>query len=117
LLDSLNLEENLELCFSQFTFKSFKFMDLRNIFWVNISTRPIPNSIADNTKKKKVREIRFKLSNKVPIDSTSKYKVIHKSSAVRSKCRAVVTFVLILAKRMKKIIMYKLTSPKCRIFI
>jgi hypothetical protein len=98
-------------------FKSFKFIDLRNIFWVSISTKPIPNSIADNTKKKKVSETKFKLSNKVPIDSINKYKVIHKSSAVKRRCRAVVTFVLILTKRIKKIIIYKLTSPKCRIFV
>ena len=32
------------------------------IFWNNNKTRPIPNSIAENTKKKKVNDKIFKLS-------------------------------------------------------
>ena len=36
--------------------------DLKKTFWTNNITSPIPNSTADSTKKKKVRDIKFKLS-------------------------------------------------------
>ena len=32
------------------------------MFWININTIPIPNSTADNTKKKKVKDILKELS-------------------------------------------------------
>ena len=32
------------------------------IFWNSNKTKPTPNSIAENTKKKKVKDNRFKLS-------------------------------------------------------
>jgi len=38
---------------------SFKLSVRRRICWSRRSTRPIPNSIAENTKKKKVRERMF----------------------------------------------------------
>lgn len=83
-------------------FESFKLTDLKNIFWIKIKTNPIPNSTAERTKKKKVRDNKFKLSKSVPILSTIKYKVIQSSSAVKSRCKAVVTLVLMLVKRIKK---------------
>jgi hypothetical protein len=43
--------------------------------------------------------------------------VIHKSSAVSNRCKAVVTLELILMKSKKKIIKYRFTSPKCRTFL
>ena len=48
-------------------------------------TKPMPNSTADKTKKKKVNESRLELSYRKPIESTITYKVIHKSSAVNNK--------------------------------
>lgn len=74
------------------------------MFCISINTKPTPNSIAESTKKKKVNETRFKLSKIVPTHKTIRYRVIHKSSAVKSRWRAVVTLVLILAKRIKNTI-------------
>jgi len=83
-----------------------------NIFWININTRPIPNSTADKTKKKKVKEITFILSKKDPRVKTITYNVIHNNSAVKSRCKADVTLTTILDINKKNITMYKLTSPK-----
>jgi len=69
-LDTLSLEENLELYFIQFEEESFRLIDLKKIFCIKIIINPIPNSIADRTKKKKVREITLELSKKQPIEST-----------------------------------------------
>lgn len=55
------------------------------------------------------------LSKKEPTHRTTMYNVIHNNSAVKSKCKADVTFTEILEKRMKNSKMYKLTSPKCKI--
>jgi hypothetical protein len=40
------------------------------IFWNNNNTKPTPNSIAEKTKKKKVKESMFKLSKINPIKRT-----------------------------------------------
>ena len=40
------------------------------IFWNKSKTRPTPNSIAENTKKKKVSDNKFKLSKTSPIKRT-----------------------------------------------
>lgn len=40
------------------------------MFWINIITSPIPNSTADNTKKKNVKDKKFKLSYRNPMDNT-----------------------------------------------
>lgn len=95
-------------------YESFKLIDRKKMFCTNIRISPIPNSTAESTKKKKVNDSKFTLSNSVPTLSTIRYKVIHKSSAVKSRCRAVVTLELILIKSRKNIIIYKFTSPKCR---
>ena len=71
--------------------------------------------MADNTRKKKVKAITFMLSKKEPIHKTIMYSVIQSNSAVKSKCKADVTFTEMLEKRIKKIKIYKLTSPKCKI--
>lgn len=61
----------------------------------------MPNSTADKTKKKKVKDKKFRLSYKKPIERTITYKVIHSNSAVKSKCRAFETLNDIL-KKMRK---------------
>lgn len=82
------------------------------MFCISISKRPIPNSTADKTKKKKVKEITFILSKKDPRVKTMTYSVIHNNSAVKSRCKADVTLTTILDINKKNIMMYKLTSPK-----
>ena len=103
---------NLELYLNQFLLLFDKSIDLKKIFCRRIRTNPIPNSIADRTKKKNVRESKLILSYKNPIERTIKYKVIHKISAVNNRCRALLTFRATLRKKRKKIIKYKLISPK-----
>ena len=48
-------------------------------------TRPIPNSTADKTRKKNVRDKKLTLSYRKPIDKDNIYKVIQSISAVNSK--------------------------------
>ena len=55
-------ERNRELCLDQFLLLSDKCIDLKNMFWSKIITRPIPNSTADRTKKKNVSDSRLVLS-------------------------------------------------------
>ena len=90
---------------------SARLKDLNIIFWTSIKIKPNPNSTADNIKKKKVRESKFKLSNISPIIKEAAYNVIHNSSAVKSKCRAVLTFIAILAIKKKKINIIIFRSP------
>jgi len=45
-------------------------MDLKKMFCIRIIINPIPNSTADNTKKKKVSDNKFKLSYIKPADKT-----------------------------------------------
>lgn len=54
----LNRLTNLKILVSE----SFKFKVLKRICCSNNKTKPIPNSIAENIKKKKVNERIFKLS-------------------------------------------------------
>ena len=74
------------------------------MFCINIITRPIPNSTADRTKKKKVRESKLELSYIKPIDNTTIYKVIHRSSAVNNKWREFDMLFVILKNIKKKTI-------------
>lgn len=94
-IKDLNLLENLE----KFKSLSFKDKDLVKVFCINKSIKPIPNSTADKTKKKNVKDKIFKLSNSRPTIKDTPYKVIHKISAVNSKC----TEVFVFTKRLKKI--------------
>lgn len=91
--------ENLK----EFWVLSAKLSDLNIIFCTSIKIKPNPNSTADNIKKKKVRESKFRLSNTSPIINEAAYNVIHSNSAVKSKCKAVLTFIAILAMKKKKI--------------
>ena len=78
----------------------------------NIIINPKPNSTADKIRKKNVSERMFKLSKIKPTKRHITYKVIHKSSAVNSKCRAVFIFKTILVNITKNKINIKLISPK-----
>lgn len=82
------------------------------MFWNSNKTRPIPNSIAEKTKKKKVRDRMLRLSYIKPIKRTRVYKVIHKSSAVSNKCKAVLVFITMLniIRKKKKNNMFKLST-------
>lgn len=71
-------------------------------FWINNIIRPRPSSIAEKTKKKKVRERILTLSYKIPMYSVIEYKVIHKISAVNKRCNDVFVFNKILKKKIKK---------------
>lgn len=90
---------------------SDKLKDLKKIFWTNINIKPKPNSTADNIKKKNVNDSKFKLLNTKPIIKEAAYKVIHNSSAVNNKCRAVFTFITMLAMKKKKMSNIVFKSP------
>jgi hypothetical protein len=74
-------------------------------------TRPTPNSTADNTRKKKVKERILMLSKTRPTARTITYRVIHKSSAVSNKCSAVLVFINTLKINIKKKRKSKFKSP------
>jgi hypothetical protein len=71
-------------------------IDRRNMCWIKIKTKPTPNSTAESIKNKKVSEVKLTLSNRSPAARVARYKVTHKSSAVRRRCKAVLTFIVIL---------------------
>ena len=58
LILELNLVENL----LKSDWESDSERDLKKMFWTRSKTKPIPNSTADKTKKKNVKDKRFKLS-------------------------------------------------------
>ena len=58
----LILEINLVEFLKQLVLLFVKDIDLKKIFCISIITRPIPNSTADRTKKKKVKERKLTLS-------------------------------------------------------
>ena len=60
---------NLKLCLAQFLLLLCNCKDLKNIFCKSIITKPIPNSTADKTRKKNVRDNRLILSYKKPTDN------------------------------------------------
>lgn len=99
---------------------SFKLIERVIIFWNNNKTNPIPNSIAENTKKKNVNESMFILSLINPTNNTIVYKVIQSSSAVNNRCKAVLVFTITLnnIKKKKKKSKFKLSTviliPKIR---
>lgn len=107
----LNLFTNLNILVSE----SFRFKVLDKICCNKSNTNPTPNSIAENIKKKKVKDSKLRLSKANPVKSTIEYKVIHKSSAVNNKCKAVLVFKSRLPriKKKKKIKVFK--SPKNKI--
>ena len=95
---------------------SFKFIVRKNKCWVVKTTKPTPNSAAENIKKKKVNDKRFMLSYTNPRYNTIPYKVIHNSSAVKSRCIAVFVFISNVLNKRKKKIVNKFKSPKNKIF-
>lgn len=112
MLFTFNLDLNRRLNFKEFVLFKFKLIDLKNIFCISIIISPIPNSTADSIKKKKVRDNKLVLLNIKPSKRVVTYKVIHKNSAVKRRCRDVLTFTTILRKIKKKIINKKFRSPK-----
>ena len=107
----LTLLINLKLCLTQFLLLSCNCRDRKNIFCKSIITKPIPNSTADKTRKKKVKESKLTLSYKKPIDKTMMYNVIQSSSAVNSKCSALETLFAMLKISKKNKTKYRLISP------
>ena len=100
-------------------------LNFRGLFWLRLScvlrknivcirtrTRPIPNSTADSTRKKKVKESIFKLLYMNPITTTSIYRVTHKTSAVSSRCTAVLILTVTVSRIIKNRNSIKLISPK-----
>ena len=79
---------------------SFNIIERERIFWKSKRTTPIPNSIAEKTKKKNVKDSTFKLSKNKPINKTITYNVIQSNSAVNKRWRA--EFVLIKTLKMSK---------------
>ena len=79
-------------------------------------TSPKPNSTADKTRKKNVKDKRFKLSNIKPESKTSMYRVTHNNSAVNNKCKAEFILITIDKNNNKKTISTKLISPKIKIY-
>lgn len=107
----LTLELNLVEYLIKSEFESVNERDLKKIFWINKIIKPTPNSTADRTKNRKVKESKFKLSYEIPKDSVKKYRVIHKISAVNNKCKAELTFIHTELKIIIKTIINKFTSP------
>jgi hypothetical protein len=87
------------------------------MFWTSIIINPKPNSTAESIRKKNVKDSKFRLSYASPIKRVIIYKVIHRISAVNSKCRAVLMFNAILVNIIKKRKKIKLKSPKVIIYV
>ena len=68
----LTLEVNRVEFFIKSELESNSDKDLKKTFWTSNITSPIPNSTADSTKKKKVKDIKFKLSQTMPIERVIK---------------------------------------------
>ena len=94
-----------------FCVQSFKLIERSNTFCTKIITKPKPNSTADKIKKKKVNDNKFKLSKTSPASKVNMYSVIHKNSAVSSKCNEVLTLIVILENIIIKSNTIKLISP------
>lgn len=73
---------------------------------------PIPNSIAENIKKKKVRDSKFILSFNKPTNKTIAYRVIQANSAVSSKWIDELVLTKMLDKIKKKNKKKRFKSPK-----
>jgi hypothetical protein len=84
------------------------------MFWNNNKINPIASSIAENIKKKNVRDKIFKLSKVNPIIRVKAYKVIHANSAVNNRWRAVFVLMKILKiiNNKKKKSKFKLSTIK-----
>ena len=98
-------------CFKKSEFESIRDKDLKKTFWIRSNTKPIPNSTAERTRKRKVSDNKFKLSYEIPKDNVKKYRVIHSISAVNRRCKAELTFIQIELKIIMNTIINKLASP------
>lgn len=94
---------------------SFKFNVRRRMCCSNNRIKPTPSSNAENIKKKNVKPRMFKLSYIRPINNIIAYKVIHRSSAVNNKCKAVFVLIRRLPNMKKKKMNNKFKSPKNKI--
>lgn len=61
--------------------------DRTNVFCIDKRSKPIPNSIAEKMRKKKVKEIKFMSSIAYPTKSVNAYNITHSISAVNNKCK------------------------------
>ena len=111
------LREKRSENFNEFTFVSFKLIDLSTICCTSIIIRPNPNSTAERMRKKKVNDSMFRLSNTNPRISTIIYKVIHSNSAVNKRCNAVFIFSAILANIIKNNSSTKFKSPNTKNYV
>ena len=89
----------------------FIYIDLNSRCCTSIITNPKANSTAENIKKKKVRESMLTLSKIKPTNKTIIYRDIHNNSAVRRRCSAVLTFNIIVRKKIKNKIKTRFKSP------
>lgn len=80
-------------------------------------TSPTENSTAEKIKKKNVSERRCKLSYITPTSKVNAYKVIHISSAVNSRCKAVFTCVVSVVISTKIRITARFVSPKNKVIV
>ena len=87
------------------------YIDLSSKCCTSIITKPKANSTAENIRKKNVRESILTLSKMKPTSKTIIYKDIHSNSAVKSRCRAVFTFSIIVKKNIKNKIKTRFKSP------
>lgn len=76
-----------------------------------IIIKPSANSAAENIRKKNVKESILTLSKIKPKTRTIIYKDIHINSAVNNKCKAVLTFKLIVKKKIKNRMKNRFKSP------
>ena len=87
------------------------YIDLNSKCCTSIITKPKANSTAENIKKKNVKESILTLSKIKPTSKTIIYRDIHNNSAVKRRCRAVLTFSIIVRKKMKNKIKTRFKSP------
>ena len=91
-------------------------IDLKKIFWIKIKIKPIPNSTAERTRKKKVKDSKLRLSNNSPAEGVIRYKVIHKISAVSRRWSELEGLITKLTKIKKKTKKNKFKSPKTKYY-
>jgi len=88
-----------------------RYIDRNKTCCISIITRPSANSAAEKIKKKNVKDSILTLSNRKPTSKTMMYSDIHISSAVSSKCRAVLTLRTIVNAKQKNKIKTRFKSP------
>ena len=107
----MNRFTNLKILFSF----SYKLKERVSKCWNKSKTKPTPNSIAENIRKKNVRDNKLRLSYINPINKVTTYKVIQRSSAVKRRCKAVLVVLKKVLKSKKKRRIKVFKSPKNKI--